>query len=135
VPGGFRTRVAGVEDLKDVEFATARFPARAGSFAILQRVWDLSVQHPNRRHVCVEAGLTTQRHGELDKEHFGLTVKAVCNRQHQLLEYLGCIKKEALTICDSSRTNSTTITIRAWLVSHNDDFDVITNQSICQGLR
>ena len=59
VPGGLCTRVAGVEDLKDVEFATARFPAAALSVAVLEGVWDLSVKHPHRRHVCIEAGLTS----------------------------------------------------------------------------
>ncbi|KAI6875734.1 hypothetical protein KC323_g77 [Hortaea werneckii] len=72
VESGLATLVAWRKNLENVEFATARFPAGALGLSVLQSARDLSIEHPDCRHVnrIVLAGgrLATDGHLEFEEE-------------------------------------------------------------------
>lgn len=68
------------QDLEQVEFTTAGFPARTAGVTVLQSTWDLGIQHPNSWHILVVTTARVGRHGELEDKDLVLTTETVIGR-------------------------------------------------------
>lgn len=77
VQRGFAASVAGVEDLKKIEFTATGCPAIALGFAVLKRARDLSIEHPDSGHIGVVARALIEGHGEFKEEGLLRTAKAI----------------------------------------------------------
>jgi hypothetical protein len=73
--------VTGVENLKEIELATSGGPARTRGLAVLQSSGNLGVEHPDGGHISVEALGVILGHGELEKEDFVGSTKAMVGRR------------------------------------------------------
>lgn len=77
VKGRLAAGVAGSKSLPKVEFTAAGGPARARGRAVLESAGDLSVEHPNGRHVHVVTRSAIIGHGELHEEELLSAVEAI----------------------------------------------------------
>lgn len=105
VDGALAARVAGVEDFKEVELAAARGPAGTVGRAILQRAWDLRIEHPDGRHIGVGAtGGGVKGHLELEEEEL--------------------LRAAETVVGDGAVARVTAACFGADCVGHDDDFRV-----------
>jgi hypothetical protein len=118
VEGRLHALVTGSENLEDVEFATARGPARALGVTVLESAGDLSVEHPDGGHVDgvvdVGAGLAIVGHLELEEE--------------------GLLGTAETVVSDSARTSVAAAITLALLVGHDDDLVGGANLAVLKDL-
>ena len=97
---GVESRLAAVltwgKNLNDVELSAARSPARAGSLAVLEGTWDLSVEHPDGWHVAVETVAAVHWHVELEEEDLVAALEAVVS--HGTWTNVAAVIAGALTV-------------------------------------
>jgi len=105
VESGLHALVTGSEDLEDVELTAAGGPARALGVTVLESAGNLSVEHPDGRHVDrvvdVGGGLAVIRHLELEKE--------------------GLLSASETVVSNGTRASVATAVARALLVGHDND--------------
>lgn len=125
------TGVSRVEDLENIEFTAAGFPAGAFGFAVLKGAWDGSVKDPGSGHIHVEAGLASQGHGEFQEEELARAIESIY--RHAVSDTSKhCLEEGLLTISDSAWTDSTTRVTLAFFVGHDDDLLVIRNHGVLE---
>ena len=113
---GVESRLATIlawgKNLNDIELSAARSPARAGSLAVLEGTWDLSVEHPNGWHVAVESGGGFVWHLELEHEDLVCAIESV--------------------VGDGARADVAAVIARALTVGHDGELLVGADQLVAE---